>query len=91
MSDSLQPRGLHVAARLLCPGDSPGKNTGGTCHFLLQGIFPTQGLNPGLLPHLYKYSGINSEFFKLFFNSLILSSMFTVNDDDDDHDEDVTL
>ena len=30
-------------------GDSPGKNTGVGCHFLLQGIFPTQGLNPGVL------------------------------------------
>ena len=30
-------------------GDSPGKNTGVGCHFLLQGIFLTQGLNPGLL------------------------------------------
>ena len=29
-------------------GDSPGKNTGGRCHALLQGIFPTQGSNPGL-------------------------------------------
>ena len=28
-------------------GDSPGKNTGVDCHALLQGIFPTQGLNPG--------------------------------------------
>ena len=27
----------------------PGKNTGVGCHFLLQGLFPTQGLNPGLL------------------------------------------
>ena len=34
----------------LGPWDSPGKNTGvGSCA-LLQGIFPTQGLNPGLLP-----------------------------------------
>ena len=31
-------------------GDSPGKNTGLGCHALLQGIFPTQGSNPGL-PH----------------------------------------
>ena len=32
-------------------GDSPGKNTRGVgCHALLQGIFPTQGLNP-CLPH----------------------------------------
>ena len=30
--------------------DSPGKNTGVGCHALLQGIFPTQGSNPGL-PH----------------------------------------
>ena len=30
-------------------GDSPGKNTGVDCHVLLQGIFPTQGSNPGLL------------------------------------------
>ena len=30
-------------------GDSPGKNTGVGCHALLQGIFPTQVLNPGLL------------------------------------------
>ena len=30
--------------------DSPGKNTGVVCRALLQVIFPTQGLNPGL-PH----------------------------------------
>ena len=29
--------------------DSPGKNTGLSCHAFLQGIFPIQGLNPGLL------------------------------------------
>ena len=29
-------------------GGSPGKNTGVGCHALLQGIFPTQGSNPGL-------------------------------------------
>ena len=31
--------------RLLCPWSSPGKNTEVCCHFLLQGIFPIQGLN----------------------------------------------
>ena len=31
--------------RLLCPWNFPDKNTGASCHFLLQGIFPTQGLN----------------------------------------------
>ena len=35
---------------LLQPWDFPGKCTGVGCHFLLQGIFPTQGSNPGL-PH----------------------------------------
>ena len=34
---------------LLCPWDFPGENTGVVCHFLLQGIFPTQGLNLCLL------------------------------------------
>ena len=29
-------------------GDSPGKNTGVGCHAFLQGIFTTQGSNPGL-------------------------------------------
>ena len=38
--DSVTP---WTIACLLCPWNSPGKNSG--CHFLLQGIFPTQGLN----------------------------------------------
>ena len=46
---TLRPHGLQPA-RLLCPWDFPGKITGVGCHALLQGIFPTQGLNPGL-PH----------------------------------------
>jgi len=36
-------------SRLLCPWNSLGKNTGVGYHFLLQGIFPTQGSNSGLL------------------------------------------
>ena len=47
VSNSLQPHGLYPA-KLLCPWDSPGKNTVVGCHALLQGIFPTQGLNSGL-------------------------------------------
>ena len=47
-SDSVTP--WTVVTRLLCPWNSPDKNTGLGCHFLLQGIFPTQGLNVGL-PH----------------------------------------
>ena len=45
----LQPHELQPT-RLLCPWASPGKNTGVSCHALLQGIFLTQGSNPGL-PH----------------------------------------
>ena len=37
-----------VPARLLCPWDFPGENTGVGCHSLLQGLFPAQGSNPGL-------------------------------------------
>ena len=39
-----------VAYQALPSMEFPGKNTGVGCHFLLQGIFPTQGLNP-CLPH----------------------------------------
>ena len=45
---SLRSQGLQPA-RLLCPWISPSKNTGVGCHFLLQEIFPTQGVNLGLL------------------------------------------
>ena len=48
VSDSFWPHGLQPA-RLLCPWNFPGKNTGGGCHFLLQGIFPMQGSNLHLL------------------------------------------
>ena len=52
MSDSLWPHGL-LSTRLLCPSIFPSKNTGLGCHFILQGIFPTQGLNSCLLCLLY--------------------------------------
>ena len=42
VSDSTRSRGLWPAT-LLCPWDFPGKSTGIGCHFLLQGVFPTQG------------------------------------------------
>ena len=38
-----------LARQLVCPWDSPGKNTGVGSHSLLQGIFLTQGWNPYLL------------------------------------------
>ena len=53
VSDSLRPHGLYS------PWNSPGQNTGVDGCSLLQGIFPTQGLNSGL-PHcrriLYRLS-----------------------------------
>ena len=42
-----------LRGRLLHPWDSPGKSTGVGCHFLLQMIYLTQGLNPDL-PHCRK-------------------------------------
>ena len=45
MSDSLQPHELYPYS-LLCPWNSPGKNTGAICHALLQGIFLT-AIEPG--------------------------------------------
>ena len=52
-SYSLQPHGLYS------PWNSPGQNTGVGSHSLLQGIFPTQGSDPGLLHYkqiLYQLS-----------------------------------
>ena len=46
-----------VAARLLCPWDSPGKNTGVSCHALLQWTFPTHGSNPCLLHLMHWQAG----------------------------------
>ena len=43
------PLGPLQPTRPLCPWNFPGKNTGVGCHVLLQGIFPTQGSNLGLL------------------------------------------
>ena len=48
-----------LLARILCPWDSPGKNTGVDCFALLQGIFPTQVLNP----HLFASSALAGRFF----------------------------
>ena len=44
VSKSLRSHGLQPT-RLLCPYNFPCKNTKAGCHFLLHGIFPTQGSN----------------------------------------------
>ena len=60
MSNSLQPHELYspwdspvqstrVASCFLCPWNFLGKKAGVGCHSLPQGIFLTQGSNPGLL------------------------------------------
>ena len=48
MSHSLQPHGLYSPPGFSVHGDCPGSNTGVDRLALLQGIFPTQRLNPGL-------------------------------------------
>ena len=64
-----------LLVRLFCPWDFPGMNTGVGCHFLLQGIFPTQGSNPAL-PHfrqiLYHLSHWGSPSFFLDSGQLLL-------------------
>ena len=56
-------------------GDSPDKNTGIGCHSLLQGIFPTQGSNPGL-PHcrqiLYFLSHQGSPTFSTYYVKMMI-------------------
>ena len=70
VSNSLWPHGPQPAW-LLCLWDFPGRDTGGDCQFLLLGIFPTQGLNLGLLltqqqrsyttTRLFKYSSLETK------------------------------
>ena len=72
----------NVASRLLCPWDSPGKNTGVGCHALLQGIFLIQGLNPRLLELLHcrqilycrATGGAHSDFNMIIFRSSMRQS-----------------
>ena len=54
VSNSLLPCGLYPAI-LLCPWNFPGKVTGMRCRLLLQGILPTQKLNPHPLCLLHWY------------------------------------
>ena len=55
-----------VAHQPPLPVNYPSMNTGGGCHFLLQGIFPTQGWHSSLLPllqMLYHLSHLGGPFF----------------------------
>ena len=77
VSDSLQPCGLKPA-RLLCPWDFPGKNIGVGCHFLLQGIFLTQGyvvlIFQKSMTHQYKI--IKTLFLNLLLDTFKLNALF---------------
>ena len=67
-----------LSARLLCPWDSPGENTGVGCYFLLQGVFPSQELNPGLLhcrKMLYRLSYKASPYIPIYIYIFILLSL----------------
>ena len=55
-SNSLRPHELWPT-RLLCPWDSPGKNTGVGCHALLQGTFLTLGWGPRHFCLLHRQAG----------------------------------
>ena len=75
MSDSLRPHGPHS------PWNFPGQNTGVGGLSLLQGIFPTQGWNPGLLhcrQILYQLSHkCNSAKIRLSYNPIKLVIIYT--------------
>ena len=65
--ESLQSHGLYPT-RLLCPWDFLRSNTGVACHFLLQGIFLTQGYNPRL-SHILHWQVDLFIYFDLFISS----------------------
>ena len=76
VSDSLLPHGLYS------PWNSLGQSTGVGCLSLLQGIFPTQGWNPGLLccrPILYQLRHRETQciythiYLKLFSSNIFIS------------------
>ena len=83
MYNTLQHFGLQPA-RLLCLRGSPGKNTGISCHALLQGIFPhllyllhwqvgSLPLVPPGKPHIQQCVYVNPKFpFCLFYQSLMV-------------------
>ena len=75
-----------VARQAPLPWNSPGKNTGLGCHFLLQEIFPTQGSNlcllhwQGILYRLsHQQSQGNDEFSLMEVGKVIVTSSFSIS------------
>ena len=77
VSHSLWPHRLWPI-RLLCPCDFPGNKTGVGCHYLLQGILPSQGLNLCLLHWLTDSSPLSPSFSILFHIPHILNHCLNV-------------
>ena len=76
MSDSFPPHGLYPT-RLLCPWNSTEEGN----HFFLWRIFPTQGLNPGLLHYwqiLYHQSQQGSPTWHLMVNTANIFCTFVI-------------
>ena len=69
--------------RLLCPWNSPGKNTGVGCRFCFQGIFLTQGSNPCLLhwqvDNLYHWDTCHSPQSLTFHSTCFLTSSLCIH------------
>ena len=67
--------------RLLCPWDSPGKNTGVGCHFPLQGIFPgfkhASPMSPALPGILFTSEQPGEQFVMLTLSLLTVLSFFS--------------
>ena len=77
MSNSLKPHGLQPT-RVLCPQNSPGKNTGLYTDSLLQRTFPTQERKPGFLHCRQILYLLNNQGNPSLFISLILLVKFDI-------------
>ena len=71
----LQSHGL-LPARLFCPWDFSGKNTGVGHHFLLQEIFPIQGLFPSLADEFFTTKPLGSPVFTIIHSIISLYLLF---------------
>ena len=76
MSDSLWPHGLYS------PWNSPSQSTGVGSLFLPQGIFPTQGLNPGLLQCRWIPYQLSYRDYKVFKTSFKVNQKNIANQED---------
>ena len=66
-----------AACQLLCPWNSPGKSTGVGCHFLLQGIFLSQGSNPGLLHCRQMLYPLSHQGIPILYSNVSMSVLFS--------------